>query len=544
MLNNLKHKMKLPTKAGLYSLLAVSVFGAVSPQAGAASRKDTLVVVSGSSINSLDIHRAGTNRPSYQVAINMYDRLVTFGIKDTGNGSLKYDSETIKPELATSWELVDNGMSYLFHLREDAVFWDGTPITAEDVKWSFDRAVSLGGFPTVQMKAGGLTSPEQFEVVDKHTFKVKMEKASKLTLPDLAVPIPIVINSDVAKEHATKEDPWATEYLHKNPAGGGAYMLERWTPGQQLVYKRFDDWKSGSLPKMERVIVREVPSASTRRALIERGDADVALGLPTKDVKELSDNTDLKVSSSTIDNTLHAVGMNMKFEPFTNPKVRQALAYAIPYQQIFDVAAYGMGEPMWGRDSEHATSPIWPQPFPYKTDLAKAKALLDEAGYPDGFKVPLSIDLGFAQWTEPTALLIQENLKAIGIEAPINKIPGASWRTKALVEKGLELHLKNFGGWLNYPDYYFFWAYIKGHLFNSMNYDNPNMVSLVNNTLNMATEEKQYTDNVLSMIDIATDEVPMIPLWQPSLDVVMRKDVSGYVNWFHRQLDIRAFSKE
>lgn len=544
MKNNLTKKMKLPTKASLYALLAASVFTTLIPSVNAVSRKETLVVVSGSSINSLDIHRAGTNRPSYQAAINMYDRLVTFGIKDTGNGNLKYDSETISPELATSWEVAENGLSYLFHLREDAVFWDGTPVVAADVKWSFDRAVSLGGFPTVQMKAGGLKSADQFTVVDAHTFKITMEKASKLALPDLAVPIPIIINSDVAKEHATKEDPWATEYLHKTPAGGGAYMLERWVPGQQLVYKRFDKWKSGTLPKMQRVIVREVPSSATRRALIERGDADVALGLPTKDVKELKSNSKLKVSSSTIDNTIHAVGMNMKFKPFTDPKVRQAIAYAIPYQQIFDVAAYGMGEPMWGRESKSATAATWPQAFPYNTDLAKAKVLLAEAGYPDGFSVPISINLGFSQWTEPTALLIQENLKAIGIEAPVNKIPGASWRTKALVEKGLELHLKNFGGWLNYPDYYFYWAYIKGHLFNSMNYDNTEIKALVDNTLNMPIDDKQYSKNVMRMIDIATDEVPMIPLWQPSLDVVMQKEVSGYVNWFHRQLDIRSFSKE
>tara|TARA_R110001592_G_scaffold16680_2_gene70859 strand:+ start:7798 stop:9432 length:1635 start_codon:yes stop_codon:yes gene_type:complete len=544
MLNNLKAKIKLPSKVSLYALLAISTLGAISTNANAVLRKNTLVVVSGGSINSLDIHRAGTNRTSYQVAVNMYDRLVTFGIKDAGNGSLKYDSATINPELANSWEVSEDGLSYLFHIREDATFWDGSSITASDVKWSFDRAVSLGGFPTVQMKAGGLSSPSQFEAVDEHTFKITLDKANKLTLPDLAVPIPIIINADVAKTHATKDDPWAAEYLHRTPVGGGAYMLERWTPGQQLVYKRFDQWKSGPLPQMERVIVREVPSAATRRALIERGDADVALSLSAKDVKELKSNKDLSVSSSTIDNTIHALGMNMKFEPFQNSKVRQAIAYAIPYQQVFDVAAYGMGEPLWGRTTEQATSPVWPQRFPYNTDLAKAKALLAEAGYPDGFSVPISINLGFAEWSEPTALLIQENLKAIGIEAPVNKIPGASWRTKALVEKGLELHLKNFGGWLNYPDYYFYWAYIKGHLFNSMNYENATIQQLVDSTLNMPTEDPQYPINVMKMIDIATDEVPMIPLWQPALNVVMRKNVSGYVNWFHRQLDIRAFSKE
>lgn len=526
------------------SVIAVGLMATFTSSVSANSRDETLVIVTGTSINSLDIHRAGTNRPSYQVAVNMYDRLVSFGIKNEGDGNLKSDSSTIIPELATRWESADDGTAYLFHLRENATFWDGTPVTAADVKWSFDRAVSLGGFPTVQMKAGGLSSPDQFKVIDEHTFKVIIGEKNKLTLPDLAVPIPMVINSKVALKHATEDDPWATEYLHKTPAGGGAYMLERWVPGQQLVYKRNDEWKNGKLPAMKRVIVREVPSASTRRALVERGDADVALDLPSKDIKELMSNPKLKVSSSTIDNTIHAVGLNLDFEPFSHAKVRKAIAYALPYQQIFDVAAYGLGKPMWGRESEKATSITWPQPFPYQTNIEKAKALLQEAGYGDGFSVPLSMNLDFAQWMEPTVLLIQENLQKIGIKATINKIPGASWRTKALVDKGLELHMKNFGGWLNYPDYYFFWAYLDGHLFNSMNYHNDTMKSLVDETLKMPVEETVYAQNVKQMIDIATDDVPMIPLWQPTLDVVMQKNVSGYVNWFHRQLDIRAFSKE
>jgi peptide/nickel transport system substrate-binding protein len=520
----------------LAAAISVSSFVVADP------RKESLVVVTASGPNSMDIHRSGTNRPSYQVAVNMYDRLVSFGIKGSGD-QLKYDSNVIKPELAASWKLVDDGLAYEFMLRKDATFWDGSPVTADDVKWSFDRAVSLGGFPSVQMKAGGMTKPEQFVVVDKHTFKVVMERASKLTLPDLAVPVPIIINSKVAKANATDKDPWATEYLHKNPAGGGAYMLENWTPGQQLIYKRFDNWKSGKLPQMKRVVVREVPSASTRRALVERGDADVSLDLPNKDAKELAAKGKLTVSGTSIDNTIHAVGLNVDFGPFKNKKVRQAIAYAMPYQKIFDAAAYGRGEPMWG-GTPGDVSATWPQPFPYDTNIEKAKALLIEAGYPDGFSVPISINLGFAQWTEPTAILMQESLAKIGIKTSINKIPGASWRTKALVEKGLELHLKNFGGWLNYPDYYFFWAYIKGHLFNSMNYDNAEVKSLVDVTLPMAVDNAQYEPNVKRMISLAMDDVPLIPLWQPTLEVAMQPGVSGYVNWFHRQLDIRSFTKE
>ena len=531
----LKTVAALPAGILLYNLKLVP--------AEAAGRSDTLVVVIGNGPNSMDIHRKGTNRPSYQIAVNLYDRLLSYGRKTLPKGSMMYDYQTLAPELAESWEVAADGMSVTFKLRKDATFWDGSPVTAEDVKWSFDRAVSLGGFPAVQMKAGSLEKTEQFVAMDKHTFKINFLRKSKLTLPDLGVPVPIIINSKVAKKHATEKDPWATEYLHRNPAGGGAFKLERWQPGQQTVYTRNDSWKCGPLPGIKRVIIREVPSAATRRALLERGDIDVSLDMPAKDSKELMDKGRVQVTGVPIENCLHALGLNLKHKPFDDKRVRQAIAYAIPYVEIFKAAAYERGVPMYGAKSFEPENHSWPQPFPYSTDLDKAKALLKEAGVSKGIKIPLSFNLGLAQWTEPTALLIQENLAKVGITAPLNKIPGASWRTKALVEKGLVMHLKNFGGWLNYPDYYFFWVYQKGRLFNSMNYHNQAVEDLVNTTLHMSTGEAAYAENVKKLIKIAFDEVPLIPLWQPYLDVAMQKNVSGYEYWFHRQLDVRRFQK-
>ena len=98
-------------------------------------------------------------------------------------------------------------MSVLFKLRRNAKFHDGTPVTAKDVKWSLDRAVTVGGFPTFQMKAGSLEKPEQFVVVDDHTFRVDFLRKDKLTLMDLAVPVPCVFNSELVKKHATEKDP-------------------------------------------------------------------------------------------------------------------------------------------------------------------------------------------------------------------------------------------------------------------------------------------------------------------------------------------------
>src|ERR671935_1508626 len=139
---------------------------------------------------------------------------MSHGVKTLPDGTASYDRDAFTPELAEEWSA--GPMSITFKLRRNATFHDGTPITAKDVKWSFDRAVTVGGFPTFQMKAGSLEKPEQFVAVDDHTFRVDFIRKDRLTIPDLAVPVPVVINSTLAKKHATPTDPWAMEWIKNN----------------------------------------------------------------------------------------------------------------------------------------------------------------------------------------------------------------------------------------------------------------------------------------------------------------------------------------
>src|SRR5262249_21639341 len=149
---------------------AVSDAAAIWSEAKAQARNETLLIVGESTPNSMYIHGVGANRPAYEVSWNTHDRLIPYGVKKDGNGNDHYDYTKLEPELATEWNLTPTSVT--FNLRRDAKFHDGTPITAKDVKWSFDRAVTVGGFPTFQMAAGSLQKPEQFVVVDDHTFRV------------------------------------------------------------------------------------------------------------------------------------------------------------------------------------------------------------------------------------------------------------------------------------------------------------------------------------------------------------------------------------
>lgn len=516
---------------------------AILNSAKAQSRAETLLIVSESGPNNLDIHGVGTNVPGYEASWNCYDRLISHEMKTGPSGQPYYDRDKFKPELAEDMNVGD--MSATFKLRKDATFHDGTPVTAKDVKWSLDRAVSVGGFPTFQMKAGSLEKPEQFVVVDDNTIRVDFLRKDKLTIPDLAVIVPCVVNSELVKKNATPNDPWGLEYTKQNTAGSGAYKVAKWTPGTEVIFERNEAWKGGALPKVKRVIWRMVPAAGNRRALLERGDADISYDLPNKDFAELKDSGKLSIISTPYSNGIQYIGMNVTKPPFDNPKVRQAVAYAIPYQKIMDAVLFGLGQPMFGASASSATQVAWPQPHKFNTDIAKAKQLLAEAGYPNGFETTLSFDLGFAGVNEPLCVLVQESLQQIGIKTTINKIPGANWRTE-LNKKELPLYTNVFSGWLDYPEYFFFWCYDgQNSVFNTMSYKNAEMDKFIAGARGAAASGNNaaYDQDVKGFVDLAFNDVPRIPLFQPYVNVAMQKNVTGYQYWFHRRLDYRALVK-
>ncbi|MGA9337223.1 MAG: ABC transporter substrate-binding protein [Pseudolabrys sp.] len=538
----MKRRDFLKSASALAASTAVSAPAVFSP-AKAQSRQETLLIVSESGPNNLDIHGVGTNVPGYEVSWNCYDRLISHEMKTGPNGQPYYDKNKFKPELAEDMNIGD--MSVTFKLKKKAIFQDGTPVTAKDVKWSLDRAVSVGGFPTFQMGAGSLTKPEQFVAVDDNTFRVDFARKDRLTVPDLAVIVPCVVNSELVKKHATEKDPWGMEFTKQNTAGSGAYKVASWVAGTEVVLERNDAWMGGPLPKTKKIIWRMVPSAGNRRALLERGDADISYDLPNKDFVELKQDGKLTIVSTPYSNGIQYIGMNVKNPPFDNIKVRQAVAYAIPYQKIMDAVLFGLAKPLFGAVPDAPTEVAWPQPHKYNTDIAKAKALMAEAGYPNGFDTTLSFDLGFAGVNEPLCVLTQESLAQIGIRTTINKVPGANWRTE-LNKKTLPLYTNVFSGWLDYPEYFFIWCYHgKNSIFNTMSYQSKTTDDFIDGAVNAAAtgDNATYDMDVKGFVDTAYADMPRVPLYQPYVNVAMQKNVSGYAYWFHRRLDYRTLAK-
>ena len=505
------------------------------------SRAATLLVAVEAGQNSLDPQGLGVNQAAFGMTWNLYDRLVGFGTKTLAGGIETYDFGTIVPELAERWEVAADGGSITFHLRA-AAFHDGAPVTAADVKWSLDRAVANPA-PASQMRAGGFEKPEQFVVVDPRTIRIELPVRNGLALADLAVIQPSVLNSALCRAHASERDPWALDWVRTNAAGSGAYRVESWTPRQETVLVRNDAWASGRKPFFEQVVVREIPASGNRRALLLRGDADIVPDLPARDAGEIGQGGRVPVFGVPMTNTFYYVGMNTLKPPFNDVRVRRAVAYAIPYERIYETALYGRGTKLWGGAAgllgDAVPAVAWPQPFPYATDPDRAKALLAEAGLAGGFETTLSYDLGTASVDEPVALFLQEALGAVGIRVAIDKRPPGQVRG-LIGRRELPLYLFQFGAWFDTIEYFFFLLYNGATVSpsNGAGYDNP-AVNAAIATARTTTDPAALDAARRTLIGAAMRDVPYVPIVQPFMNIAAAKGIAGYVNQFHRQIDYR-----
>ena len=530
----------------LFGLVAaVALLFAATPLQ-AQTRSETLRYVTGASVNTLDPNVPGSTREAFAVSLSTYDRLVSFGRKQL-NGKWVFDLDKITGELAESYEVSPDGMKLTFHLRKDAKFQDGTPVTAEDVKWSLDRAVTAPVLGKAQLLTGSMTSADQFKVVDPLTFEVTLPKPDKLALPNLATVYPIIINSKVAKANATAEDPWAINWLKEHTAGSGAYIIETFKPGEQVIMKRNEAWNRGTPEKaafFKRVIVQSVPEPATRANLVERGDADIVVDLQASDVQSLESKGALKVISTPQYNSVTFISMNNRMPPFDNINVRRAIAYALPYDDMFKAALFGRGTPLFGAawPDGQPTSGAYPVQQPVKLDLEKAKDFLKAAGMPDGFSTTFSFNVGQASTAEPMAALVKESLAKINIKVDIQKMPDAQMSTQ-INEKKLPFFTEGIVAWLPSTDYFYRNFYTGDQRWNYSSINNPELTAIAQEA-RFEPDKMKYEEDGKKLNAIHFSEMPQIPLWQPAQDAVMAPSVEGYTYQFHRQVDYRDLSRK
>lgn len=361
-----------------------------------------------------------------EITGNTYDMLVRLDINDTTK---------VVGGVAESWTVSDDGMTYTFKIKPDLKFASGNPITAEDVAWSFERAVKLNKSPAFILQQFGLTADnvtEKAKAADASTFVFTVDQAyaPSFVLNCLTATVASVVDSKLAKEHAAVvtasadykfDNDFANDWLKTNYAGSGPYKLREWRANEVVVLERNDNYY-GPKPGLARVIYRHVKESATQRLMLEKGDIDVARNLEPGDYEAVSQNADLTTTSAP-KGTVYYISLNQKNEKLAKPEVREAFKWLVDYDAIGSTIIKGIGEIHQNFLPKGVLGAI--DDNPYKLDVAKAKELLAKAGLPDGFTI--TMDVRNTQPVTGIAESIQQTTGQAGIKMEL--IPGDGKQT-------------------------------------------------------------------------------------------------------------------
>ena len=399
--------------------LMAGALAALAPQAFAATPKDTLVIAENiDDIISLDPAEA-YELSGIQVLANTYDRIMRFDPTDI-NKLVGGVAETVTAS--------EDGKTFTFKMRSGLKFTSGNPVTAKDAAFSLRRVIKLNKTPVFLISQLGWT-PENIDqmvtATDDSTLVVKIgvDFAPSLVYALLSSVVGSVVDEKTAMEHQ-KDGDFGYNWLKTNSAGSGAYILKSWKPNESVVLTANPDYRGGEA-KLKKVVIRHVPEPAAQRLLIEKGDTDVALNMTGDQITGLKGNADVTITPSP-QALLYYIGMNVKTKELQDVRVRQALRYLIDYDGIVKSIMQGGAQP----HQSFWASGFWAalDDNPYKLDVEKAKSLLKEAGYPDGF----SIDLD-APNSSPFANIaqsVQSTMAQAGVKVNI-----ISSETKALLTK-------------------------------------------------------------------------------------------------------------
>lgn len=467
---------------------------------------------------------------AYDATANLYEPLIQQELVDQGD-RIFIGSENFVGAGAESYEVSEDGTVYTFKLREDAMFADGTSITAQDYYYTLKRALEGPGYITLLTGFMAVDSMDQIEVVDDYTLQITAHQPASLAEIILSFQVLGAISEATAEEHATADDPWAEEWFRTNSNSSGPYVITGWNAGVEYVFEPNPNyWRGEDYFKNCKVIFRVVPDASTREQLLLAGDVDVALGVPYADLDELAADPNITVHNVPTTRTYHA-GMNQKQAPFDDVRVRKAISLAVPYAAITDNVIYGYGDNPGSPIAEGMVTHT-KEFFDYdQGTVEEAKALLTEAGYPDGFEIDIVVPQE-DQARVDSAVWIQSGLAEIGITLNVNALPIAQYdeMLNAVDENGahtLPFYIFEWYSWGNDPAFQFTWNFKCGQWTNYSMVCNEELDQIIADlTTSLDPAEREALSKRGQEI-VVQEEVPWVHLYAPEWIIATRSNVDG-----------------
>ena len=456
----------------------------------------------------------------------------------------------VEPWLAESYEISSDKKTYTLRLRKGVKFHDGTPFNAQAVVFSIDRAKWYKGTGLTWIKL-----IKDVNAVDDYTIKMSLESPSPLILMALAHPSVLRIVSPTAAKAHEKDGDWGKAWLWDHDAGTGPYIIKEVVKMDYIYFEKFKDyWRGWKGKHLDKILFKYVREASSRKMMLLNKDVDVVEDMLFDDVDELKKQPDTKVELHPTNNATFLIfrwqpGPGGSDNPIRNRKVREAINYAVDYENIIKVAMKGEALQLQGPLTrglfEHNKKLMI-----YKRNLAKAKELLKEAGYKEGqIKLTIMYNVGY-EWKRLACETLKSNLKDVGIDLDIQVVP---W--PAMVASMQD-------GTLPPPPHmylYFASSVVDGYtpiarLFHSQSigspekgprgwnpgYVNPELDKVLD-AAQVAPSMESYKKLMMEAQEILHKDLPYIPLWELVFISTMSKRVKGYVPDSIRSLDYNLY---
>ncbi len=458
---------------------------------GLPAHKSELIIGSPADINNLDLQA-------------QQDQINNIVLKSTHQTLVFFTNEgTFVPGLATSWEFTDD-THIIFHLDPRAKFSDGSSLTAEDVKFTMDMAMT-------SYVANNLAGLVKTTVVDEHTFEMEIETYNNEFVQTLAS-VPLSILSKKAYESGMKQP-----YL----VGSGPYMYDEWVEGEYVRLKKNPNYWREDVGVSDFIVFKPILEDSSRVIALQTGEIDVCINPPINELDFLAKDKNVTVFEKP-GSRLFYFAFNVEKAPWDNQKLRQAVACAIDRDSVLEVAVYGKGTPqttilnrgLWGFYDEM-------EGFPY--DVARAKALMAEAGYPNG-GIKTSLLIANSSPYINIAQVVQANLKEIGIDVVIQTVDDAT--LKANCKSGTqELYLWRWNE-DSKVDFVYRDLFYTGSGSNYHHYSDKHADELVDLVATEKDQDKRMQDGI-ELQKYLVEACPQVPLYIANLVIAYNKNLKG-----------------
>jgi peptide/nickel transport system substrate-binding protein len=498
--------------AGVTASMAWSRTGARA--ATAVGPKQTFVYAMGADPTNLDPHST-TDGLAVVAMHRCYDKLLELTPGEPKPGT----PLDVRPDLAESWRVSDDGLRYTFRLRKGLKFADGSALDAKAVKWSFDRMMAINKGSAAQLRQLRST-----EALDATTVQMTLSEPYAYFLPTIAGNTTAAVVNPKIMDHE-KDGDRGQAWLANNAMGSGPYVLTEWRRGQQVTLDYNPHWY-GQEPAMKRVIVKIVPESTNQKLQLEKGDIDTMAPISIPEMLSLQGKPGVRVLE--VPSLLLILAyLNNKKPPLDNVKVRQAMSYAINYDQIIKELIQGKGRRLRGPIA-YGMEGYDPSLKGYDYDPAKAKQLLAEAGFPRGVELTLTYASQGAPGADDVALAAQANLAEVGIRVKIEKVAEPTRRER--IDKGD--FQWSVGGWTTTPlppqtIYRWIHSSLQGINANRAFYSNPRVDELVSKAptvLDGAKRIAMYQEAQRLIVD----EAPYILFYQANQIMALRDNLDGF----------------